>query len=167
VRGQQVFGGPPWLEERKFDIVAEPDTRLHSEQQMLSHGPQPRDRSWSSPSRSIPKARVPFSAIPTSVPIAACPLGAIAAISSFSSPERPTGTYNIALHIASLGQRIGALSVNAWQQDAWTEVAQVTSIGSCRLIRLSTPIETPRLLFRITESPVCIALAELGVFLRA
>jgi uncharacterized protein (TIGR03435 family) len=26
VRGRQVIGGPPWLEERKYDIVAEPDT---------------------------------------------------------------------------------------------------------------------------------------------
>jgi uncharacterized protein (TIGR03435 family) len=26
IRGRQVIGGPPWLEDRKFDIVAEPDT---------------------------------------------------------------------------------------------------------------------------------------------
>lgn len=26
VRGRQVLGGPPWLEETKYDIVAEPDT---------------------------------------------------------------------------------------------------------------------------------------------
>lgn len=26
VRGRQVIGGPPWLEDKKFDIVAEPDT---------------------------------------------------------------------------------------------------------------------------------------------
>jgi uncharacterized protein (TIGR03435 family) len=26
IRGRQVIGGPPWLEEQKFDIVAEPDT---------------------------------------------------------------------------------------------------------------------------------------------
>jgi uncharacterized protein (TIGR03435 family) len=26
VRGRQVLGGPPWLEDRKYDIVAEPDT---------------------------------------------------------------------------------------------------------------------------------------------
>lgn len=34
VRGRQVLGGPPWLEEKKFDIVAEPDAPgLPSEQQ--------------------------------------------------------------------------------------------------------------------------------------
>jgi len=26
IRGRQVIGGPPWLEDKKFDIVAEPDT---------------------------------------------------------------------------------------------------------------------------------------------
>jgi uncharacterized protein (TIGR03435 family) len=26
IRGRQVVGGPPWLEDKKFDIVAEPDT---------------------------------------------------------------------------------------------------------------------------------------------
>jgi uncharacterized protein (TIGR03435 family) len=26
IRGRQVIGGPPWLEEQKYDIVAEPDT---------------------------------------------------------------------------------------------------------------------------------------------
>jgi uncharacterized protein (TIGR03435 family) len=34
VRGRQVIGGPPWLEDKKFDIAAEPDTPgLPSEQQ--------------------------------------------------------------------------------------------------------------------------------------
>ncbi len=34
IRGRQVIGGPPWLEDEKFDIVAEPDTPgLPSEQQ--------------------------------------------------------------------------------------------------------------------------------------
>jgi hypothetical protein len=33
------------------------------------------------------------------------------------------------------------------------------------LIRLPAAIETPRLRLRLTNSPVCIALAEFGVFL--
>ena len=66
-----------------------------------------------------------------------------------------------------LGQRIGACAVDAWQQGAWTEIAQATSIGWCRLIRLPAAIETPRLRLRLTNSPVCIALAEFGVFLDA
>jgi uncharacterized protein (TIGR03435 family) len=34
IRGRQVIGGPPWLEDKKYDIVAEPDTPgLPSEEQ--------------------------------------------------------------------------------------------------------------------------------------
>lgn len=34
VRGRQVLGGPPWLEDKKYDILAEPDTPgLPSEEQ--------------------------------------------------------------------------------------------------------------------------------------
>jgi len=64
-----------------------------------------------------------------------------------------------------LGQRIGAFAVDAWQQDSWTQIAQANSVGSCRLIRLPATIEAPRLRLRITDSPVSIALADLGVFL--
>ena len=63
-----------------------------------------------------------------------------------------------------LGQRIEAITLDAWQQGSWTQVAQATSIGSCRLIRLNAAIETSRCRLRITQSPVCIALSEFGVF---
>lgn len=64
-----------------------------------------------------------------------------------------------------LGQRIGAIGIDIWQQNKWMEVAEATSVGACRLIQLSDPIETQRLRLRVTESPVSIALSEFGVFL--
>lgn len=64
-----------------------------------------------------------------------------------------------------LGQRIGALGIDIWQQNRWMEIAEATSVGACRLIQLSDAIETLRLRLRITESPVSIALSEFGVFL--
>lgn len=64
-----------------------------------------------------------------------------------------------------LGQRIEAFEVDAWQNGAWAPVAQATSIGSCRLLPLQNPVETERVRLRITSSPVCIALSELGVYL--
>lgn len=63
-----------------------------------------------------------------------------------------------------LGQRVGAFAIDAWQHASWSEVAQATSIGACRLLRLPAAIETSRLRLRITDSPVCIALSEFGVF---
>ena len=64
-----------------------------------------------------------------------------------------------------LGQRIGSVALDRWQGQAWTQIAQATSIGACRLIRLQNTVETSRLRLRITNSPVCIALADVGVFL--
>lgn len=63
-----------------------------------------------------------------------------------------------------LGQRIGSFAIDEWQQGNWKEIAKGTSIGACRLIRLAEPVETSKLRLRITESPVCVALSELGVF---
>jgi len=65
-----------------------------------------------------------------------------------------------------LGQRIGAYALDAWGNDAWTQIAQGTSVGSCRLVPLADAIEATRLRLRITNSPVCIALTELAVFLQ-
>jgi alpha-L-fucosidase len=64
-----------------------------------------------------------------------------------------------------LGQRIGSFAVDTWQHGAWTQIAQGTSIGSCRVVLLDKPIEATRLRLRITESEACIALAELGIHL--
>ena len=63
-----------------------------------------------------------------------------------------------------LGQRIGAFAIDVWRQESWAQVAQGTSVGSCRLVRLPATVETERLRLRITDSPVCIALAEFGAF---
>ncbi len=63
-----------------------------------------------------------------------------------------------------LGQRIEAVAVDAWQAGAWREVAQATSVGSCRLLRIGPAISTPRLRLRVTRSPVAPALSELAVF---
>jgi alpha-L-fucosidase len=65
-----------------------------------------------------------------------------------------------------LGQRIGAVALDVWQQESWTQIARATSVGSCRLIRLASATEAPRLQLRIFDSPACIALTDLGVFLQ-
>jgi alpha-L-fucosidase len=62
-----------------------------------------------------------------------------------------------------LGQHIESFEINAWQDGAWTTIARETSIGSCRLIPLD-PLTTTRLRLRITKSPACIALSELGLY---
>ena len=63
-----------------------------------------------------------------------------------------------------LGQRIESFEVDAWQKDSWTKIASATTIGSCRIIRLDSPISTSKLRLRITHSPAAPLLYGFGIF---
>lgn len=66
-----------------------------------------------------------------------------------------------------LGQRIESFAVDAWHNGAWTPIAQATSVGICRIIPLSAPVQTARVRLRIISSPVSIALSEFGLYLQS
>jgi alpha-L-fucosidase len=63
-----------------------------------------------------------------------------------------------------LGQRVEAFALDAWRDGAWHEFAQGTSIGNRGLIR-TAPLTTDKVRLRITQAPVCPAIAEVGLFL--
>ncbi|WP_431242903.1 discoidin domain-containing protein [Flavobacterium sp. P21] len=63
-----------------------------------------------------------------------------------------------------LGQRIEKVEFDAFFNGKWKKVGEATSIGANRLIRLPNYISTSKLRIRIEESPVCIALSDIGVF---
>jgi alpha-L-fucosidase len=63
-----------------------------------------------------------------------------------------------------LGQRIEEVAVDAWQDGKWQQIAAATSIGGNRLIRLPQNITTNKVRLRVTKSPVCIALSDLGLY---
>jgi len=58
---------------------------------------------------------------------------------------------------------VEAFAVDKWQDGQWVEFASGTSIGNLRLLR-TEPTTTTRLRLRITQSPVCPALSEFGVY---
>src|SRR5881396_2175130 len=62
-----------------------------------------------------------------------------------------------------LGQRVEAVALDQWQSGQWVEFARATSVGSCRLIR-GPRITTTRMRLRVTQAPVCPAIAEMGLF---
>jgi len=62
-----------------------------------------------------------------------------------------------------LGQRISAFALDQWQDGKWVQFAAGTSIGSHRLIR-GDSVTTRKVRLRITQSPVCPALAEFGLY---
>ncbi len=63
-----------------------------------------------------------------------------------------------------LGQRIESFAVDAWQGGAWAQIAQATIVGTCRLIRLTSPVETSKKLrLRINGVVECaLPLLSLG-----
>jgi alpha-L-fucosidase len=62
-----------------------------------------------------------------------------------------------------LGQRIEAFALDQWKEGQWVEFARATSIGNHRLVR-GDYITTRKVRLRITQSPVCPALSEVGLF---
>ena len=63
-----------------------------------------------------------------------------------------------------LGQRIEAFALDQWKDGQWAEFATGTSIGNCRLVH-GQKITTDKVRLRITKSPVCPALSEMGLFI--
>ena len=62
-----------------------------------------------------------------------------------------------------LGQRVEGFALDDWQNGQWTEFATGTTIGNCRLAR-SQNVTTDKVRLRITQSPVCPAISEVGIF---
>jgi alpha-L-fucosidase len=63
-----------------------------------------------------------------------------------------------------LGQRIEALALDAWSGSGWSEIAQATSIGANRLIRLDSNVTASKVRLRITRSRASIVLSDLGLY---
>jgi alpha-L-fucosidase len=59
---------------------------------------------------------------------------------------------------------VEAFAVDAWEGTDWRTIAQATSIGNCRLLRLDAPVSTSRVRLRITQSPVAPALSDFSLF---
>lgn len=66
-----------------------------------------------------------------------------------------------------LGQRVEAFSVDAWLNGAWAEIGHATSIGSCRIIKLGSPVKTAKVRLRVEQCPVCPALYGFGLYRQA
>ncbi|HZS08167.1 MAG TPA: alpha-L-fucosidase [Blastocatellia bacterium] len=62
-----------------------------------------------------------------------------------------------------LGQRVEAFALDEWQGGQWQQFAGGTSIGNCRLVR-GKSVTTSKVRLRITQAPVCPAIAELALF---
>jgi alpha-L-fucosidase len=64
----------------------------------------------------------------------------------------------------SKGQRIDAFTIEARRGGEWAPVAQGTSVGSCRLIRLEAPVKGDALRLRVTQSSAPPMIAEFTAY---
>lgn len=62
-----------------------------------------------------------------------------------------------------LGQRVEGFALDYWK-DGWQPLAGGTSVGACRVVRLGEAVAARRVRLRVTQSPVCVALSELGLY---
>lgn len=62
-----------------------------------------------------------------------------------------------------LGQRVEAFALDQWADGKWNKLADGTSIGQCRLVRVP-PITTTKLRMRILRVTVCPAISEVALF---
>jgi len=64
-----------------------------------------------------------------------------------------------------LGQRVEGWEVAIWSENGWKKIAEGASIGSSRIIQVN-PVATTRVRLRITQSPVCPAISNFGLYLK-
>ena len=64
----------------------------------------------------------------------------------------------------TLGQRVEAFAVDAWEGGAWKEVGAATTIGQGRILRLAQPVAASRVRLRIVKAMAAPIISELGVF---
>lgn len=62
------------------------------------------------------------------------------------------------------GQRIDSIAIDAWQDNGWREIAQATSVGSCRLIRLPELIKANRARVRVLRSSAPPLISHFGLY---
>ena len=63
----------------------------------------------------------------------------------------------------SLGQRVSSFAVDVWQQEDWKPVAEATTIGYKRILRLD-PVVTDKVRIRINDAQACPAIATVAVY---
>jgi alpha-L-fucosidase len=82
----------------------------------------------------------------------------------FNLPKRSTFSVVRLREYIQLGQRVEAFAVDAWDDNDWRAIAEGTSIGACRLVRLAEDVSTTGVRLRVTKSAVCPALSEFSLF---
>jgi len=63
-----------------------------------------------------------------------------------------------------LGQRVRRFSIDAWMNNSWQQVAQATTIGHKRIVRLDQPVETQKIKINIEDSRACPVISNIEIY---
>lgn len=67
-------------------------------------------------------------------------------------------------NVRDFGQRIERFAVDAWEDDSWREIAQSTTVGFRKMIRLACPVKADRLRVRILGARVSVSIGEIALY---
>ena len=62
-----------------------------------------------------------------------------------------------------LGQRVKSFSVEVWKDNAWQQVAEATTIGYKRILKIA-PVETNKVKINITASKACPVISNIEIY---
>ncbi|HEY9006209.1 MAG TPA: alpha-L-fucosidase [Ohtaekwangia sp.] len=71
--------------------------------------------------------------------------------------------YMVLQEYIKLGQRVKTFTVEAWKDNAWQKVADATTIGHKRILKID-PIETDKVRVNITASKACPLISAIEVY---
>ncbi len=63
-----------------------------------------------------------------------------------------------------LGQRVRNFSIDAWKDNSWQQVAQATTIGHKRIVRLEQPVKTQKIRINIEDSRACPVISNVEIY---
>lgn len=79
--------------------------------------------------------------------------------------KKQTVKYITLKEYIQLGQRVKSFCVDAMDDNGnWIEVANETTIGHKRILRLESPVHTNKIRIRITDSKACPVLSQLAIY---
>ncbi len=62
-----------------------------------------------------------------------------------------------------LGQRVKSFNVEVWKDAAWQKVADATTIGYKRILKID-PVETTKVKISITDSKACPVISNIELY---
>jgi alpha-L-fucosidase len=78
-------------------------------------------------------------------------------------PKASTVKYIVLQEYIKLGQRVQSFTVEAWKDNAWQKVAEGTTIGYKRILRIE-PVKTSRIRVNITGSKACPVISNAEIY---